>query len=46
MIAHQTGQRDIAGQSTQIVLQTFADRIFVLVTQLGKVGNLVSQSSV
>lgn len=37
-----TLQRDIAGQPTQIVLQTFADRILILVTQVGKVGNLVS----
>jgi hypothetical protein len=27
------------------VLQTYADRIFVLITQVGKVGNLVSQGS-
>lgn len=37
-----TLQRDIAGHPTQIVFQAFSDRILVLVTQVGKVGNLVS----
>lgn len=26
---------------TEVVLQSFADRVLVLITQLGKVGNLV-----
>ncbi|KAK7020550.1 hypothetical protein R3P38DRAFT_2970120 [Favolaschia claudopus] len=33
--------RELHGNSTEIVIQTFADRILVLVTQLGKVGNLI-----
>ncbi|KAJ7172401.1 hypothetical protein C8R46DRAFT_858106, partial [Mycena filopes] len=33
--------RELEGNDTEIVLQTFADRILVLVTQLGKVGNLI-----
>ncbi|KAJ7430709.1 hypothetical protein B0H11DRAFT_1837575 [Mycena galericulata] len=33
--------RELEGNNTEIVLQTFADRILVLVTQLGKVGNLI-----
>lgn len=33
--------KDIEGISTDVVIQQFADRILVLVTQLGKVGNLV-----
>ncbi|KAF7338234.1 hypothetical protein MVEN_02048600 [Mycena venus] len=33
--------RDLQGNATEIVIQTFADRILVLVTQLGKVGNLI-----
>jgi len=37
-----TAHQEISGQSTQIVFQSFADRILVLVTQVGKVGNLVS----
>ena len=34
--------RDIAGNNTDIVVLPYADRVLVLVTQLGKVGNLVS----
>lgn len=33
--------RNLNGNSTQVFLQTFADRVLVLVTQMGKVGNLV-----
>lgn len=33
--------REIEGISTTVVVQHFADRVLVLVTQLGKVGNLV-----
>jgi len=33
--------RELQGNTTEIVIQTFADRILVLVTQLGKVGNLI-----
>lgn len=36
--------RNINGVHTDVVLQTFSDRIIVLVTQVGKVGNLVSFS--
>jgi hypothetical protein len=31
------------GSSLEIVLQPYADRILVLITQLGKVGSLVLQ---
>ncbi|KAJ6630881.1 hypothetical protein B0H10DRAFT_1983591 [Mycena sp. CBHHK59/15] len=33
--------RELEGNLTELVIQTFADRILVLVTQLGKVGNLI-----
>jgi len=33
--------RNLNGKDTQVFVQTFADRILVLVTQMGKVGNLV-----
>ncbi|KAJ7111539.1 hypothetical protein C8R43DRAFT_903991 [Mycena crocata] len=33
--------RELQGNNTEVVVQTFADRILVLVTQLGKVGNLI-----
>ncbi|KAJ6547640.1 hypothetical protein B0H19DRAFT_1166710 [Mycena capillaripes] len=33
--------RELQGNTTEILVQTFADRILVLVTQLGKVGNLI-----
>ncbi|KAK0239954.1 hypothetical protein EDD85DRAFT_823896 [Armillaria nabsnona] len=34
-------EKELAGNLTQVVIQTFSDRILVLVTQLGKVGNLI-----
>lgn len=34
-------RKEIHGVATDIVIQAFSDRILVLVTQLGKVGNLV-----
>ena len=33
--------RELGGRETQVFMQSFADRILVLVTQMGKVGNLV-----
>ncbi|KAJ7097821.1 hypothetical protein B0H15DRAFT_822845 [Mycena belliarum] len=33
--------RELGGNVTEILIQTFADRVLVLVTQLGKVGNLI-----
>ena len=33
--------REIEGVKTEVVIQRFADRTLVLVTQLGKVGSLV-----
>ncbi|KDR81678.1 hypothetical protein GALMADRAFT_239794 [Galerina marginata CBS 339.88] len=33
--------RNLDGRQTQVFLQTFGDRVLVLVTQLGKVGNLI-----
>lgn len=33
--------RDLDGVPTEVLLQAFADRVLVLVTQLGKVGNLI-----
>ena len=37
--------RELVGVQTDVLLQAFADRIVVLVTQLGKVGSLVSGRS-
>ncbi|KAL1747552.1 hypothetical protein HDZ31DRAFT_80391 [Schizophyllum fasciatum] len=36
--------QDVAGNRTDIVVLPYADRILVLVTQLGKVGNLIQAS--
>lgn len=36
--------RELEGIQTDVLLQAFADRIVVLVTQLGKVGSLVSRT--
>ncbi|KAG7447892.1 uncharacterized protein BT62DRAFT_946645 [Guyanagaster necrorhizus] len=33
--------KELAGNLTEVVIQTFSDRILVLVTQLGKIGNLI-----
>ena len=33
--------RNLGGNNTEMILQAFSDRILVLVTQMGKVGNLV-----
>ncbi|KAH9484365.1 hypothetical protein JR316_0003846 [Psilocybe cubensis] len=33
--------RTLNGKHTQVFMQTFADRIVILVTQIGKVGNLI-----
>lgn len=41
MIPPRQLSRELDGIQTDILVQTFADRILVLVTQLGKVGNLV-----
>ena len=37
--------KEIEGVQTDVLLQVYADRILVLVTQLGKVGSLVSPSA-
>ncbi|KAH7096555.1 hypothetical protein BKA62DRAFT_507627 [Auriculariales sp. MPI-PUGE-AT-0066] len=37
-------EREILGCNTQVLIQTFSDRILVLVTQLGKIGSLVQAS--
>ena len=34
-------ERDIESVRTQVIIQTFSDRVLVLVTQLQKVGTLV-----
>jgi hypothetical protein len=36
-----TLSKEINGKQTEVLLQRFADRCLVLVTQMGKVGNLV-----
>ncbi|KAI0819540.1 hypothetical protein BC628DRAFT_1402112 [Trametes gibbosa] len=36
--------RELDGVSTDVLLQLFADRVVVLVTQLGKVGSLIEAS--
>lgn len=33
--------KELDGTRTEVVFQSFSDRILVLVTQMGKVGNLV-----
>jgi hypothetical protein len=38
-----TLRRGVAGEETELVVQTFDDRILVVVTQNGKVGCLVSE---
>lgn len=38
-------RQDIAGTKTELVVTPFADRIFVVVTQNGKLGTLVRASS-
>lgn len=44
MLQSATIVRELEGVSTDVLLQSFSDRILVLVTQLGKVGSLVSIS--
>ena len=41
MLTQKQSSQIINGVETEVVLQPFADRILILVTQLGKVGNLV-----
>ena len=41
MLQTATIAREIDGVQTDVLIQAFADRILVLVTQLGKVGSLV-----
>ncbi|KAI5123616.1 hypothetical protein M0805_003432 [Coniferiporia weirii] len=36
--------RTLEGVETEVVIQNYADRVLVLVTQLGKVGNLIQAS--
>lgn len=38
--------REIDGAQTEVLLQAFADRILVLVSQIGKVGNLVRRLNI
>ena len=44
MLATCQTAKDIDGVPTEVLIQVFADRILVLVTQLGKVGNLVCEA--
>jgi hypothetical protein len=37
--------RTILGQHTEVLVQSYADRVFVLITQLGRIGSLVRTSS-
>lgn len=41
MLTQKQGSKVINNIKTEVVLQPFADRILILITQLGKVGNLV-----
>jgi hypothetical protein len=34
--------KDVKGQQTELLMQQFGDRMLILVTQMGKVGTLVS----
>lgn len=38
--------RVIGGQHTEVLVQAYADRVFVLVTQLGRIGCLVRSHAV
>lgn len=38
-------RREVAGVETELLIQTFVDRVFVSVSQNGKVGCLVSRTS-
>ncbi|KAI0372919.1 hypothetical protein BV20DRAFT_1014125 [Pilatotrama ljubarskyi] len=44
MLQTSTAARDIDGVQTDVLIQAFADRVLVLVTQLGKVGSLIQAS--
>lgn len=44
MLDSRSTSRSVDGILTEIVLQAYADRILVLITQMGKVGNLVQFS--
>ena len=41
MLTSRQISRNLNGVPTEIVMQAFADRILVLITQMGKVGTLV-----
>ena len=41
MLTQKQSSKVISGIQTEVVLQPFADRILIVITQLGKVGNLV-----
>lgn len=41
MLTQRQSSKVINGVKTEIVVQPFADRILILITQMGKVGNLV-----
>ncbi|RDB21439.1 hypothetical protein Hypma_011672 [Hypsizygus marmoreus] len=43
-IANRQLSRELDGQATDILVQIFADRVLVLVTQFGKVGSLIQAS--
>lgn len=38
---HRQLSRDLDGNTTDVLVQMFSDRVLVLITQLGKVGTLV-----
>lgn len=44
MLDSRNTSRSVDGILTEIVLQAYADRILVLITQMGKVGNLIQAS--
>ncbi|KAF9651429.1 hypothetical protein BDM02DRAFT_3163009 [Thelephora ganbajun] len=44
MLTQKQSSKIINGVKTEVVLQPFADRILILITQLGKVGNLIQAS--
>lgn len=45
MLPNATLVKELEGVQTDVLLQAYADRILVLVTQLGKVGSLVSRAA-
>ncbi|KAF9792095.1 hypothetical protein BJ322DRAFT_12084 [Thelephora terrestris] len=44
MLTQRQSSKVINGVKTEVVIQPFADRLLILITQMGKVGNLIQAS--